>query len=109
MPLPESLRNQKGTVRISLTSKNQGIIKNDGAYVADLSHFAHSEKNTTLKGRIVGNQFVPYFTRNQINAGMLNNHAPILGYANNAVDLFFLHIQGSGRLRTPSGEYIRLA
>lgn len=108
VPLPESLRNHKGTVRISLTSKNQGVIKNDGPYVADLSHFAHAEKNTTLKGRIVGNQFVPYFTRNQINAGMLNNHAPILGYANNAVDLFFLHIQGSGRLRTPSGEYIRL-
>ena len=31
-----------------------------------------------------------------------------MAYADDAVELFFLHIQGSGRLQTPSGQFVRL-
>ena len=105
--LPASTRN-KGTVRIKQTDPNKGIISADGNYTATLSQFPISERSTSLKGRFVGNQFVPYYTRSEINAGALNGKAPILGYANDAVELFFLHIQGSGRLKTPENKYIRL-
>ncbi|EFG30247.2 MltA domain-containing protein [Simonsiella muelleri] len=96
------------TVRVSPTSANKGVINESGAYVADLSTFPLSERTTALKGRFVGNQFVPYYTRNQINGGALNHLAPILGYANDPVELFFLHVQGSGRLKMPNGDYLRL-
>lgn len=109
VPLPASLRNSKASVRISPSGRNSGVISSNGAYTANLAEFPIRADAKALKGRFVGNRFVPYFTRAQINAGALNDgRAPILGYADNAVELFFLHVQGSGRLRTPNGQYIRL-
>ena len=108
IPLPANLRNSKATVRVSPTGNNRGAIQSNGAYIANLAQFPITARTTALKGRFVGNQFVPYFTRAQINAGALNGRAPILGYANDPVELFFMHIQGSGRLRTPAGNFVRL-
>lgn len=96
-------------VRVSPTAANQGVISESGSHTAHLAHFPLNEHSTTLKGRFVGNQFLPYYTRHQINGGALNGIAPILGYANDPVELFFLHVQGSGRLKLPNGEYIRLS
>ncbi len=98
----------RGMVRIQPTTPNKGIINANGSYTADLSKFPITARTKAIKGRFVGSEFVPYFTRNQINGGALNGKAPILGYADDPVELFFLHIQGSGRLKTPAGNYIRL-
>nr|WP_314227895.1 MltA domain-containing protein [uncultured Kingella sp.] len=108
IPLPANLRNSKATVRVAPAGNNRGVIQSNGAYIANLAQFPITARSTALKGRFVGNQFVPYFTRAQINAGALNGRAPILGYANDPVELFFMHIQGSGRLRTPAGNFVRL-
>ena len=105
--LPASARSQR-IVRVQPTAPNKGIISASGNYSADLSQFPITERTKALKGRFVGNQFVPYYTRNQINGGALNGKAPILGYADDPVELFFLHVQGSGRLKTPDGKFIRL-
>lgn len=49
----------------------------------------------------------PYpFSRAQINQGLLFDKAPILAWAKDPVDLFFLHIQGSGMLKLPKGESV---
>lgn len=106
--LPNHLRGSKGMVRITQTGQNAGKIDANGAFSANLSLFPINERSSTIKGRFVGNQFVPYHTRHEINGGALNGRAPILGYANDPVELFFMHVQGSGRLRTPQGEFIRL-
>ncbi len=106
--LPSQYQNGKGQVRIQVTGKNSGSINANGQYTADLSKFPISPRSRSIKGRVVGNTFVPYFTRAQINAGALNGKAPILGYANDPVELFFLQVQGSGRLQTPSGQSVRL-
>ena len=106
VPLPSSLRNSQATIRVGVVGANRGVVQANGAYIANLAQFP--ERSTTLRGRIVGNQFVPYFTRDQINAGAIDGRVPILGYANNPVELFFMHVQGSGRLRTPSGQFVRL-
>lgn len=106
--LPSHLRGSRSTVRVAKTGLNTGIIHNNGTYVANLAQFNTTSSVHSLKGRFEGKQFVPYFTREQINAGALNNRSPILGYANDPVELLFLHIQGSGRLKTPDGRFIRL-
>ncbi|MDF7677009.1 MltA domain-containing protein [Neisseriaceae bacterium ESL0693] len=106
--VPLSTGQRQGTVRIQLTGQHSGIIAANGVYSANLSAFPINAKTKALKGRISGNQFVPYYTRAQINAGALNGKAPVLGYANDPVELFFLHVQGSGRLKTPTGQMIRL-
>ncbi len=108
VPLSANLRGSKATVRIRQTGANSGVIDNSGTHTADLSQFPITARSTALKGRFEGSRFVPYYTRNQINGGALNGKAPILGYAEDPVELFFMHIQGSGRLKTPSGKYIRV-
>ena len=108
IPLPANLRNSKATVRVSPTGNNRGVIQSNGAYIANLAQFPITARTTALKGRFAGGRFVPYHNRNQINGGALNGKAPILGYADDPVELFFMQIQGSGRLKTPSGKYIRL-
>ena len=106
--LPANLRGSKATVRVRQTGQNTGRIAADGTHTANLAAFPITERTKALKGRFVGGSFVPYHTRNEINGGALNGKAPILGYADDPVELFFLQIQGSGRLKTPSGKYIRL-
>lgn len=51
---------------------------------------------------------VDYYTRAEIEDGALAGRAPVLGYASDPVEFFFLQIQGSGRLLTPEGEVIRI-
>ena len=49
-----------------------------------------------------------YHTRAEIEDGALTNKAPILAWAADPIDLFFLEIQGSGRVRFPDGSVMRL-
>lgn len=108
VPFPAQYRNHK-TLRIQPNGKNAGLISNNGIYRANLSQFPIDERTTSLKGRFSKRDFVPYFNRAQINAGAINSSAPIIAYANDPVELFFLQVQGSGRLITEKGENIRLA
>ncbi|WP_037586161.1 murein transglycosylase A [Stenoxybacter acetivorans] len=107
--LPAFLRHAKNKVHIRLITANQGEIAENGEYIANLAQFVLTGKSDVIKGRIEGNAFVPYYTRAQINAGVLSNKAPILAYADNPIELFFLQVQGSGQLKTPQGQYLRLA
>ncbi len=49
-----------------------------------------------------------HFTRAEIEGGALAGHAPVLLYVEDPVMLFFLHIQGSGKVRLPDGSLIGL-
>ncbi|MEE4289555.1 MAG: murein transglycosylase A [Erythrobacter sp.] len=53
-------------------------------------------------------RFVPYYERAEIEDGALEGRVPVIGWAADPVEFFFLQIQGSGRLRTPEGEIIRI-
>lgn len=53
-------------------------------------------------------QFVSYYERAEIEDGALEGKVPVIAWAADPVELFFLQIQGSGRIRTPSGEVIRI-
>ena len=55
-----------------------------------------------IVGRIEGQRMRPYFTRAEIAAGALHD-APVLGWVDDPVALFFLHVQGSGTLVFPDG------
>jgi membrane-bound lytic murein transglycosylase A len=59
-----------------------------------------------LRGRIEGNTVVPYYTRAQI--AKLSNLAETVCWVDDDIDLFFLHIQGSGRIRLENGEIINV-
>jgi membrane-bound lytic murein transglycosylase A len=64
---------------------------------------------TTGRGRIDGTgTCVLYFTRAEIEDGALANKGLEIAWAADPIDLFFLQIQGSGRLKAPDGSVMRI-
>ncbi len=51
---------------------------------------------------------VLYHTRTEIEEGALASKAAVLAYAADPIELFFLQIQGSGRVRFPDGSVMRI-
>jgi len=52
--------------------------------------------------------FVPYWDRSQIDAGALAGQGLELAWVADPAELFFLQVQGSGRLRAPDGTVMRI-
>lgn len=65
-------------------------------------------KGLRLRGRLEGRRIVPYYERSHIESAS----APLRGkefvWVDDAIDLFFLHIQGSGRIQLENGETLRV-
>jgi membrane-bound lytic murein transglycosylase A len=51
----------------------------------------------------------PYYTRSEIQRGALRNQDLEIVYVDDKVDLFFMHIQGSGNVQIEDGVIIRLS
>ncbi len=62
----------------------------------------------TLTGRVADGGLVPYWTRAQIDAGILAGQGLEIVWLTDPVDLFFLQLQGAGRIRLPSGQIVRV-
>lgn len=65
-------------------------------------------KNLRLRGRLQGNKVIPYYTRAEIESGATPLKGKELFWVSDAVELFFLQIQGSGRIRLENGETVRI-
>jgi membrane-bound lytic murein transglycosylase A len=75
---------------------------------ADLKEFDPSLSGKVIIGRVVVGKFHPYPDRASIESVGLGKNAPVIAWADGAVDVFFLHIQGSGLIRMDTGESIRV-
>jgi len=53
-------------------------------------------------------RLVPYYTRREIDARGAAFPAPVIAWVADPVELFFLHVQGSGQVSFPDGERIRV-
>ena len=74
----------------------------------DLGRFSDELKGRKIRGRVEGTNFVPYPERARIEEGALEGRARVLAWAADPVEIFFLQIQGSGRLRLPDGSVMRI-
>jgi membrane-bound lytic murein transglycosylase A len=77
----------------------------------DLASVYPELKNLRLRGRLAGNKLVPYPTRKEIEAagGQGNGFkGKPIAWAADPVELFFLQIQGSGRIELPDGSHMRV-
>ena len=77
--------------------------------VIDLSPFSEALKGKRIIGRLQGSTVVPYPDREAIEAdtGFARVAAPI-AWVDDRVDLFFLQIQGSGRIYLTDGSFLRV-
>ncbi|MFZ0133358.1 MAG: MltA domain-containing protein [Desulfobacterales bacterium] len=77
----------------------------DDMLTIDLAAFSEKYSGVKLTGRLAGQTVIPYYERKDIEeAGVLNGKAPVLAWLADPVDLFFLQIQGSGRVLLDGGE-----
>jgi membrane-bound lytic murein transglycosylase A len=72
----------------------------------DLSVVYPQLKDLRLRGRIEGKRIVPYFSRAEIDAG--RGALRVLFWVENPVELFFLQIQGSGRIALADGRLVKV-
>lgn len=74
----------------------------------ELGQFRDAWRGERIAGRVVDGALRPYDTRAQIDAGSLGARAAPLAWVDDPVDAFFLHIQGSGRVRLAEGGELLL-
>jgi membrane-bound lytic murein transglycosylase A len=74
----------------------------------DLGQFSDDLKGRKIRGRVEGSNFVRYHDRATIERGALEGRGLEIAWAADAAEFFFLQIQGSGRLRLPDGEVMRI-
>ena len=61
-----------------------------------------------MRGRVQGKRVVPYYKRAEIDAGTESLKGRELFWVEDAVELFFLQIQGSGRIELPDGSLVKI-
>lgn len=74
----------------------------------DLGLFRDTFKGQRLAGQVRNGRLVPYPARAEIVARGIAGTQPLF-YVDDPVDAFFLHIQGSGRVRLDDGSIVRAA
>ena len=80
----------------------------DDILTIDLSEVYPQLHGLRLRGRLQGRRVVPYYNRAEIDGGKAALQGRELFWVEDAVDLFFLQIQGSGRIELPDGSLVKV-
>ncbi len=74
----------------------------------DLASLYPELNGMRLRGRLDGRKLIPYYSRAEIDARGSGMPAPVIAWAADPVELFFLQIQGSGQIRLEDGTRLRV-
>ena len=78
----------------------------DDLLTIDLTELYPQFKGMRLRGRLEGRRIVPYFSRAEIDGGKGELH--VLFWVADPIELFFLQIQGSGRIALSDGRLVKV-
>jgi membrane-bound lytic murein transglycosylase A len=76
--------------------------------LATLGDWRQNLRGERIAGRVINGRLKPYHSREEIEAGALDAKGKPLVWVDDPVDVFFLHIQGSGRIVLPDGGIMRV-
>jgi len=76
--------------------------------IIDFSDIYPELKKYRLRGKVIGNKVVPYDSREDIETINNQNNLEVICYVDDKVDLFFLHIQGSGKVELEDGKILNV-
>lgn len=79
-----------------------------GPYLLDVADARPDIRDKKLRVRIEGQRIVPYYTRAQIEQGVLTR-AQVIVWVDDLAALYSMQVQGSGKARLPDGQLVRLA
>ncbi|MEO0317670.1 MAG: hypothetical protein RL404_1347 [Pseudomonadota bacterium] len=123
--VPHQVRNLDGSVGGMITGYYEPLLRGSrqrgGAYqtplhaapadllTIDLASLYPELKNLRLRGRVVGNKVVPYYSRADMDQQGLLDGRELL-WVDNPIEAFFLQVQGSGRVALDDGsDMVRVA
>ena len=101
-PVLHGSRHEGGPYQVPLHAQPPDLLRIDlGRFNPELAGFA-------IWGRVVDGEFVPYYTRAQIDQGALAGKDLELLWVDDPIAKFFLQVQGSGQVRLDDGTVVRV-
>jgi peptidoglycan lytic transglycosylase A len=104
-PEVEGVREKGGKFQVPVYECPDDLV----AVATDKTRAKDSAEGTLTAMRNTANALVPYFTREDIDKGALTGRGLEVLYLADPVELFFMQVQGSGRVRLPDGSAVRLS
>ncbi|WP_295541813.1 MltA domain-containing protein [uncultured Pseudacidovorax sp.] len=98
------LNGRNVVVQAGLSTRDMGA---PGLYALDLSQIVRDTVDRKARLRVEGRQLVPYYTRAEIERLGVPN-ARVLAFVRSATELYEMQVQGSGRIRLPDGQTVRV-
>jgi membrane-bound lytic murein transglycosylase A len=101
-PELQGSRTRDARHRVPLMKRPEDLV------MVELGDFRADWRGERIAGRVVGGALKPYPDRHAIEQGALANRNLELFWVEDAIDAFFLQIQGSGRIALPDGSTVRI-
>ncbi|MGI9437019.1 MAG: murein transglycosylase A [Geminicoccaceae bacterium] len=101
-PLLQGSKNRVGDYSVPLHVPPDDLVR------VDLGRFDPDLEGQSIRGRIEGQDFIPYHSRDEIERGALADRDLELVWVDDEIEKFFLQIQGSGQVRLDDGTVIRV-
>ncbi|UTH72342.1 murein transglycosylase A [Chromobacterium sp. IIBBL 290-4] len=98
----------RGTLRAKQAGPGRLVLAAGGNIEINPADFPVDPRGIRLKGRLSGSRLLPYFTRGDINQGSIAGSAPVIAWVEDPVELFFLQVQGSGRIQLDDGSFLHV-
>ena len=101
-PLLHGSRTKNGSYLVPLHLPPEDLLR------IDLGKFDPDLDGQSIRGRINGQEFIPYHSRDDIVGGALDDRGLELLWVDDEIEKFFLQIQGSGQVELDDGTVIRV-
>ena len=101
-PLLHGSKRKGGSYGVPLHLPPEDLVR------VDLGKFDPDLSGRSIRGRIEGQEFIPYFSRDEIVDGALAERELELLWIDDEIEKFFLQIQGSGQVRLDDGTVMRV-
>ena len=101
-PVLKGSRRREGPFQTPLLARPDDLV------MVELGQFRDALAGQRIAGRVKGGQLQPFESRAEIEASPEWTQDRAIVWVDSAIEAFFLHIQGSGRVELPDGQTIRL-
>ena len=100
---------RRATVFVVKSGQNLGVVPGRvaGSYALDTTRFELDTRDRNWRVQLVGERALPYRTRTEIEAGGRLD-APVVAWVDDALALYAMQVQGSGRIRLRDGTVLRV-
>ncbi len=79
------------------------------AVVVNLGKFREKQQGDQLVGRVKNGELIPYYSRSEIEGlAALAGRSLEIAWVDDRINLFFLHTQGSGKIKLPNGKLLQI-